>query len=286
MTFEVRAAAPNSKRTFWGETCRSTVLAGRFHQAAGLGDGLARHDHAGQAGRALGGRHLGQGQAVTVGGHGAQLDLAALVDRVEIEAVQIVAGLFGRDRETGLVDQTDQLVGIDRDAARQAVRAHDREVAGRQHRQVEARTAGLDHQAGVIAAEAQRDVGAVGQLADDFIEGVGRRGDLAGDVDLSQALVDDLHVQIGRRERQRVASADSRMFDRIGMVLRRSTTLCTCPSAFRSAARSIVSFIGRSRSRERPRESLATPVENGPPTLSQSAEGERGRARHLRAPRL
>src|ERR1700677_777149 len=37
--------------------------------------------------------------------------------------------------------------------------------------------------------------------------------------------------------------ADSRTFDRIGIVLRRSTTLCTCPRAFSSVARSIVSFI-------------------------------------------
>ncbi len=41
------------------------------------------------------------------------------------------------------------------------------------------------------------------------------------------------------------------MLDRIGMVLRRSTALCTCPSAFSSAARSMVSFISRSRSRRR-----------------------------------
>jgi hypothetical protein len=159
----------------------------------------------GRPAAALGGVHLGQGQAVAVGGHGAQLGHAAVVDGVQVQAVQIVAGLFGRDREPGLVDQPHQVVGVDRDPARQAVAAHHREVAGRQDRQVEARAAGLDHQAGVVAAEAERDVRAVGQLADDFIQRVGRGGDLAGLVDLGQALVDDLHVQVGGRERQGVA---------------------------------------------------------------------------------
>src|SRR5690242_580730 len=41
----------------------------------------------------------------------------------------------------------------------------------------------------------------------------------------------------------RPGSARSRTFDSIGIVVRRSTTLCTWPSAFRKAARSMVSFI-------------------------------------------
>ena len=41
-------------------------------------------------------------------------------------------------------------------------------------------------------------------------------------------------------------SADSSTLDRIGMVLRRSTTLCTWPSALISADRSMVSFIAYS----------------------------------------
>ena len=55
--------------------------------------------------RALRRRHLGQGQAVAVGGHGAQLGLAVLDHRVEVQAVQVVARLLGGDGEAGLVDQ-------------------------------------------------------------------------------------------------------------------------------------------------------------------------------------
>ena len=80
------------------------------------------------------------------------------------------------------------------------VRRHHREVAGRQHRQVEARAAGLHLQARVLAGVAQRDVGAFGQLADDLVEGVGRRGDLAGALHLGRGCVGDLHVEVGGRE--------------------------------------------------------------------------------------
>ena len=85
-----------------------------------------------------------------------------------------------------------------------------------------------------------------GQLADDLVEGVGRRGDLAGLVHLGQG---SSMISMSRSvaEKARASrSADSSTLDRIGMVLRRSTTLCTWPSAFSSAARSIVSFMSLS----------------------------------------
>src|SRR3954447_18798383 len=53
-----------------------------------------------------------------------------------------------------------------------------------------------------------------------------------------------------------------RTFDKIGIVLRRSTTRCTCPSDRRSAARSTVTFMDRTRhfpflgGTDRPRRSL------------------------------
>ena len=68
-------------------------------------DGLARNDdarHALRTGRSI---HLGARQAVPVGRDGAQLQLAAALDGVEVDAVEVVARLFGRDRELRLVDQ-------------------------------------------------------------------------------------------------------------------------------------------------------------------------------------
>jgi hypothetical protein len=167
MTLEVRAAPPSSRRTFLGADLQVDAFAGVLEQAADLADGLARHDDAGRAGGALGGRHVGQRQARAVGGHGAQARGAVHDDRVHVEAVQIVARLLRRDGEAGLVDQPDQVVHVDADAAGEAIGAHHREVAGRQHRQVEAAAARRDGQARVLAGEAERDVGALGQLADD-----------------------------------------------------------------------------------------------------------------------
>jgi hypothetical protein len=138
---------------------------------------------------------------VAVGGHGAQLGLAVLDHGVQVEAAEVVAGLLGRHGEAGAVDQADQVAGVDGDAAGQTLGAHLREVAGRQHRQVELRAARLDSQPRIVAGEAQGDVGALGQLADDLVEGVGRGGDLALALDPGRRLVGDLHVEIGGRER-------------------------------------------------------------------------------------
>ena len=81
-------------------------------------DGLARHDDAGRSSRTLWRDHFGQRQTVPIGGHGAQLGHATLDHGVEVETVQIIAGLFGRDGEFGLVDQPDQVGHIDTDAGR------------------------------------------------------------------------------------------------------------------------------------------------------------------------
>ena len=173
-------------------------------QAADLVDGLARDDDSGTAGGALRGGRLGEGQSVAIGGDGPQQRDAGLGHGVEVEAVQIVAGLFGRDGEPGLVDQPGEVFLGQGEARARGVGRHDREVAGRQDRQVEFRTAGLDHQTGIVAVVAERDLGTVRQFADDFIEGVGGGGDLALDIHLGLGLVDHLHVEVGGGERQLV----------------------------------------------------------------------------------
>ncbi len=143
---------------------------------------------------------------MAVGGHGAQQGDAGLGHGVEIQAVQIIAGLFGRDGEPGLVDQPGEVFLGQGEAGARGVGRHDREVAGRQDRQVEFRAAGLDHQTGVVAVVAERNLGAVGQFADDLVEGVGRGGDLALDIHLGLGLVDHLHVEVGGGERQLVVA--------------------------------------------------------------------------------
>ena len=74
-------------------------------QALHLADGLARHDDAGHSGRALRQRQLDLRQPVAVGRDRAQRLRLAGAGGVQIDAVEVVARLLGRDRELGLVDQ-------------------------------------------------------------------------------------------------------------------------------------------------------------------------------------
>ncbi len=78
---------------------------GVLDQPLHLAHGFARHDDAGHAGRAGGQRQLDLRQPVAVGRHRAQRLRLAAAGGVQIDAVEIVARLLGRDRELRLVDQ-------------------------------------------------------------------------------------------------------------------------------------------------------------------------------------
>jgi hypothetical protein len=108
---------------------------------------------------------------------------------------------------------------------------------------VKARTAGADREAVAVARGLELDLGPSGSFAHDFVERVGGSGGGAG---LGWRRLD----RLGDARSMSVAARLSRpfwavisTFDRMGIVLRRSTTLCTWARAFRSAARSIVSFM-------------------------------------------
>ncbi len=124
---------------------------------------------------------------------------------MQVQAVQIVARLLGGDGEAGFVDQADQVAGVDGDPARQPFRRHHREIPGREDRQIEFRAAGGDLQPGIVGAEAQFDLRALGQFAHDLVESVGGRRDLSLAVNAARRFVDDLHVQVGGRESHGVA---------------------------------------------------------------------------------
>ena len=99
--------------------------------------------------------------------------------------------------------------------------------------------------AAAIGALVDLELGAVGQLAHDVVEHVGGHGGGAvlGATSAGDRL-DDLDIEIGGGEPAAVAfAACTSTLDRMGMVLRRSTTLCTWLSALRKADLSIVTRI-------------------------------------------
>ena len=76
-----------------------------FDQALHFPDGLARNDDAGHAVGARRQRQLELREPMPVGRDGPQGRRLGGAGGVEIDAVEIVARLLGRDREAGLVDQ-------------------------------------------------------------------------------------------------------------------------------------------------------------------------------------
>ena len=169
-------------------------------QLADLAHGLARHDHARDLAGALGQRHLDPGQAMAVGRHAAQHVGVARLGGMEIDAVQVVARLLVGDGEARAVDDALEVGRRDLEAVRQVALVHRREVGRRQALQGEARAAGADGEAVAVARGLELDLGAVGQLAHDLVEGVGGRGGGAG---LGGVRVDrfgDGEVHVGRGE--------------------------------------------------------------------------------------
>ncbi len=190
-------------------------------------DGLARHDDAGHAGGARRQRQVDLRQAMAVGGDAAQRRGLGAAGRVQIDAVEVIAGLFGRDRKLRAVDQALDVGSRQRERVRHVAGGEVRKVALRQRLQREARAAGADREHRTVAVGLQHDLRAVGQFAHDVIEHVRRhRGGTAGRGFAAS-------VSVTSRSRS-VAFSDSLAFSartstlpRIGMVLRRSTTRWT-----------------------------------------------------------
>ena len=126
---------------------------------------------------------------------------------------------------------------------RQAARGHRGKILDRQHRQLGVVASGAQRQLRIAAGMVEFDLGAVGQLADDLIQRRGRRGagavaeEVAGTVS-TMAISMSVAVSVKAPSRTAIMT-----FARMGMVLRRSTTLWTWASALIRVARSALSFM-------------------------------------------
>ena len=108
MTFEVRVIAGRGKADLRFGNRHGNLRLVIIQQFAQLAHRLARHDHAGHAVGAFGQGRVDAGQTVAVGGHAAQHRAVFAGGDVHVDAVQVIAGLFGRDREFRLVEQPPQ----------------------------------------------------------------------------------------------------------------------------------------------------------------------------------
>ena len=164
-------------------------------------------------------RHAGEGQAVAIGGHGAQL---ATIDQQQ-QAVEVVAHVLRGHRELRLRQEVTELALGDGDRFEVGFdRRHAREVFRRQGLQREPALAGAHQQA--LVFEVERDFGAVRQRAQDVLQlarphrhravavalgAVGRRGDLDFDVGRQQGQLFALFLEqdVGE-DRQRMPFLD------------------------------------------------------------------------------
>ena len=176
----------------------------------------------------VGQRQLDLGEAMAVGRDRAQHRLAVALGGVEIDAVQVVARLLGRDGEARLVDQALQVAGREREAcARSSTLSAGKSSAG---------SVGSENCAGPLvtvsrpcrrrraAARCRRPRAACARCRSSIC---GRHGGGAFALGVTPAPSRPSPC----RGRSRSASARSwpsraGRWTRIGMVLRRSTTLC------------------------------------------------------------
>jgi hypothetical protein len=117
---------------------------------------------------------------------------------VQVDAVQVVAGLLGRDRELRAVDQPLHIGGRQRERMRHLARGKVREIALRQGLQRKARAAGADGQHGAVAGRLEHDLRSFRQLAHDVVEHVRRHGGRAAVADFGGERFDDFEIEVGR----------------------------------------------------------------------------------------
>ena len=194
-----------SKRILVSDRRDGDLVLRLLGQLAQLVDRLARDDDARHAGGAVRQRLLDAGEAVAVRRHGAQHLGAVAVGGVQVDAVEVVARLLRADGEARAVHQLAQLAGRQGEAVRQLALGHGREILHRQDGEIGVEAAGAQLQGGIAAGVVQLDLGALGQLADDLIEGRGRGGGAAGAADLDpRHVLDHRDLHVGRGQLQAV----------------------------------------------------------------------------------
>ena len=161
---------------------------------------------------------------------------------MQVDAVEIVARLFGRDRKARLVDQAAQLGRLDVELGRRGLARHGLEVGRRKRRQRKSRASGRNRQPALATGRARFPSPRAAFCTTSKSVCAGAVIEPAFLILASAASVASMSRSVAVRL-SRSPSAWSRMLDRIGIVFRRSTTAWTWESARIRALRSMVSFI-------------------------------------------
>ena len=217
---------------------------GIFEQARQFVHRLPRNDDARHAVGAFRARQFDLRQTMPVGRDRAQRLLLPRLGGVEVDAVEIIARFFRRDGKARLLDQALQVGGVDGELVADFADSKIGKVFGRQGLQRKARVARGERQALLVGFALQFDLGAFRQFAHDVVQHVRGNRQRAGLRDFGVDALGHFAFEVGRLELQAVPEAFSMTFDRMGMVVRRSTTLVTWLSAFNNSPRSISRRMG------------------------------------------
>ena len=179
-------------------------ISGHFiQQLAHFVHAFARHDHTRHVGRAIRQIQLDAGKAVAIGGNAAQLGRRAS-GGMQIDAIQIITGFLGGDRELHRVDQFLQLTGRKREAHRQIGFGDHREIIALQRRQAEPAAAGIHAHA--VTRNGEFNLRALGQLAHDIEQRVRRNRGGAVQIDRGGDIFHHLQIKIGRHQPQPIGA--------------------------------------------------------------------------------
>ena len=124
---------------------------------------------------------------------------------MHVDAIEVIARLFGRDGEFRLVEQAAQHVGGRREIGGIFRRCHDREIFLWQGRQRKVRPARGHGQPARRTVFGQRHQRAVGKFSHDLVQGHSGYGCRTGALDLGRGLVEHLDVEVGGAELDAVA---------------------------------------------------------------------------------
>ncbi|MNS89747.1 hypothetical protein D3C72_1237680 [compost metagenome] len=167
-----------------------------FQQTLQFGHALARHDDLALGTAGLGQIGFAQGQAMAVGGDGAQ----RITAQVEQQAVEVIAHVLLGHRERSALNQLLQGGFADRNTLGGFHFVHRREVVGGQGGQGEAAASCLHGD--LVTSLRDGDPAAIGQCADDLEQLAGGNGGFAVLGIFNRDPRHHLHFQVGTGQRQ------------------------------------------------------------------------------------